>query len=106
MCGPVTDELIIVLTDHGNGMPMGPDSDRVPFEPIRNHGKGVLPGVRWHHGNHSNENTLLWAHGAGAQLLLQSAVTTDPALVSRLGHNRDGRTLTNADVARVLAPAH
>lgn len=100
------ESLIIVLTDHGNGMPMGPDSDRVPFEPIRNHGKGVLPGVRWHHGNHSNENTLLWAHGAGAQLLLQSALTTDPALVSRLGHNRDGRTLTNADVARVLAPAH
>jgi alkaline phosphatase len=98
------ETLIIVLTDHGNGMPMGPDSDRVPFEPIRNQGKGVVPGVRWHHGSHSNENTLLWAHGAGAQQLLQAAQTLDPALASRLGHNRDGRTLTNADVARVLAP--
>ena len=99
------ESLIIVLTDHGNGMPMGPGSDRVPFEPIRNHGQGVLPGVRWHHGSHSNENTLLWAHGQGAQQLLQAAQTVDPALVSRLGHNRDGRTLTNADVARVLVPA-
>ncbi len=98
------ETLIIVLTDHGNGMPMGPDSDSVPFEPIRNHGQGVLPGVRWHHGNHTNENTLLWAHGQGAQQLLQAAQWVDPALVSRLGHNRDGRTLTNADVARVLAP--
>jgi hypothetical protein len=79
------ETLIIVLTDHGNGMPMGPDSDRVPFEPIRNQGKGVLPGVRWHHGSHSNENTLLWAHGAGAQQLLQAAQTLDPALVQPPG---------------------
>ena len=96
------ESLIIVLTDHGNGMPMGPDSDTVPFEPVLNRGRGVLPGVRWHHKNHTNEVTLLWAHGAGAQRLFDHVEGVDPALVSRLQHNRDGRYLTNAGVARVL----
>lgn len=84
------ETLMIVLTDHGNGMPMGPNSDVIPFEPIQNNGKGVLPGVLWHSGNHTTENTLLWANGTGSDLLYEMVVGTDPYLASILGFN-DGR---------------
>jgi alkaline phosphatase len=94
--------LVVVLTDHGNGLPMGPDSDRLAFEPVRNHGRGVLPGVRWHHGSHSNENTLLFAHGAGAERFFEQVVAIDPGLVHIARHNDDGRTVDNTAVYRVL----
>lgn len=54
------ETLMIVLTDHGNGMPMGPNSDEIAFQMIENNGAGVLPGVMWHSGDHTTENTLLW----------------------------------------------
>ena len=96
------ETLIIVTTDHGNGMPMGPQSDHVPFQPIANHGRGVLPGVRWHHGSHSRELVLLWAQGAGAELLRDEAMGTDAALVHRLGHNADGRYIPNTAIGKLL----
>lgn len=46
------ESLIIVLTDHGNAMPMGPNSDVLAFEAIQNNGQGVLPGVKWHYNTH------------------------------------------------------
>lgn len=84
------ETLMIVLTDHGNGAPMGPNSDSIAFQPIENNGKGVLPGVLWHSGNHTTENTLLWANGAGSEDLLSMVVGEDPFLQSILGFN-DGR---------------
>jgi alkaline phosphatase len=84
------ETLMIVLTDHGNGAPMGPDSDTVPFQPIENNGAGALPGVLWHSGSHTTENTLLWANGAGSEELLSMVVGEDPYLTSVLGFN-DGR---------------
>ena len=44
------ETMLLVLTDHGNSMPMGPNSDLIPFEAVENRGAGVLPGVQWHHG--------------------------------------------------------
>ena len=96
------ETLMLVLTDHGNGMPMGPDSDTVAFQPVLNRGAGQLPGVRWHHRNHSNELTVLWAQGAGARLLLDEVQGVDAALGERLGHNADGRYITNSGVGRTL----
>lgn len=96
------ESLIVVLTDHGNGLPMGPQSDSVPFQPVENRGAGVLPGVRWHHGSHSNEVTLLWAHGAGAAWLREQVQGHDPALVQRLGHNDDGAFIDNTAIGRLL----
>ena len=96
------ETLIVVATDHGNGLPLGPESDRVPFQPVQNRGAGVLPGVLWHHGNHTRENTLLWAHGAGAQTLYAEVQAVDPALAQRMGHGSDGRTIGNHGLGRAL----
>ena len=98
------ETLLIVLTDHGNGMPMGPQSDTIPFQPIEGRGKGVLPGVLWHYGNHTNENTLLWAKGGGAALLYDQVVGVDRGLVDVLGFN-DGRYIDNTGIYPVLLAA-
>ncbi len=95
------ETLVIVLTDHGNAMPMGPNSNTIAFEPIQNNGQGVLPGVRWHYGTHTNENTLLWAMGAGADLFYAEVDGNDPGLVNVLGFN-DGRYINNTDVYSVM----
>ena len=84
------ETLMIVLTDHGNAMPMGPDSDTIPFQPIQNNGAGALPGVLWHYGTHTTENTLMWANGAGSETLYDMVIGEDPYLASILGFN-DGR---------------
>jgi len=91
------ETLMIVLTDHGNGMPMGPNSHLNAFEPIENRGQGVLPGVRWHYGTHTNENTLFFAKGAGAELFYDRVRGMDPGLRDILGFN-DGRYIDNTDV--------
>jgi alkaline phosphatase len=98
------ETLMIVLTDHGNGMPMGPNSHLIPFEPIENRGKGVLPGVRWHYGTHTNENTLFFAKGAGAELFYNYVDGTDPGLRDILGFN-DGRYIDNTDVYHAINAA-
>jgi len=95
------ETLVIVLTDHGNGMPMGPDSDTIPFQPIQNNGAGVLPGVRWHFDNHTNENTLMFAHGAGAEYFYDMVIGTDAGLRDIIGFN-DGRYIDNSAVHRVI----
>jgi alkaline phosphatase len=98
------ETLMIVLTDHGNGMPMGPDSDSIAFQPIQNNGQGVLPGVRWHYGTHTNEVTLLFAMGAGADRFYAEVDGIDPGLVSVLEFN-DGRYISNTDVYTVMQAA-
>ena len=98
------ETLMIVLTDHGNGMPMGPNSDEIAFEMIENNGAGVLPGVMWHTGGHTTENTLLWAQGAGSDLFREAIEGSDPFLASLLNFN-DGSYISNTAVAGVMAGA-
>ncbi|MEM6684004.1 MAG: alkaline phosphatase, partial [Pseudomonadota bacterium] len=81
------ETLMIVLTDHGNGAVMGPQSDQIPFQPIQNNGKGNLPGFLWHSDNHTTENTLLWANGAGSELLFNYVIGNDFGLEEVLGFN-------------------
>jgi alkaline phosphatase len=83
---------------------MGPDSDTIPFQPIQNNGKGVLPGVKWHSGSHTTENTLLWAHGAGSELFYEYVTGTDSGLTDILGFN-DGSYIENQSVNAVMARA-
>ncbi len=62
-----SNTLLVVTTDHGNGLPLGPDSDTVFFSLPRDNGKGKMPSVRWHSGSHTNELVPMYARGVGAE---------------------------------------
>ncbi len=98
------ETLLLVLTDHGNGMPMGPESDTIAFQPIQNNGQGELPGVLWHYGTHTNENTLMFAKGAGSEMLFDYVVGEDFGLTEILAFN-DGSYIENTSVFNVMAAA-
>ncbi|PSJ21077.1 alkaline phosphatase [Halomonas sp. ND22Bw] len=67
------DTLIIVTTDHGNGLLEGPTSDVEAYSPVVNQGAGALPLVRWHSDTHTRELVPLYAHGAGADYFVDIA---------------------------------
>lgn len=60
------ETLVIVTTDHGNGLLQGPNSDAKAYAPIINQGAGALPLVRWHTDNHTRELVPVYAKGANA----------------------------------------
>ncbi|EGJ10464.1 alkaline phosphatase [Rubrivivax benzoatilyticus] len=97
--------LLIVTTDHGNAMPMGPQSDRVAFQPVPNGGAGVRPAPRFWSDNHTNELVRLWARGAGAERFAAHQRGRDPRFAEVTGHNDDGRYVDNTDVFRVVKAA-
>jgi alkaline phosphatase len=97
--------LLIVATDHGNGLPLGPDSDTVAWQPVASPGIGILPEARWHTNHHTNENTRLWATGPGSECLDAFVVGIDPGLRDIARHNADGRYIDNTAVAPVMRAA-
>ena len=74
------ETLVIVTTDHGNGLMLGPRSGEVPFQPIENRGAGQLPSALWHTDNHTNELVKLYAHGAGVENISELADQRDYGL--------------------------
>ena len=104
------ETLLIVTTDHGNGMIYGPDSAEAAFQPVASAGRGVLPEVRWHFDQHTNEPVPLWAKGAGAGALAAAATGEDAEAAAQIGWEAAGwrgvlPRLDNTDVARVMAEA-
>lgn len=67
------DTLVIVTTDHGNGLLQGPDSNVNAYSEIVNQGAGALPLVRWHTDTHTRELVPVYAKGKGADYLLSIA---------------------------------
>lgn len=99
------ETLLIVTTDHDNSMPMGPDADRVPFQPVQNRGKGRMPGLSLRAtGDHSNALVPLWARGAGAEAFAQRVRGRDPAYGRHVGLS-DGTYVDNTDVHAVMVSA-
>lgn len=66
------ETLVIVTGDHECGYLTGPNSDPT-WEPIKNNGKGHLPGTQWNSGSHTNQLIPLYAKGPGIQLLRRYA---------------------------------
>jgi alkaline phosphatase len=106
--------LVIINTDHGNGLPFGPLSDSEPFQPVANKGQSTIPGVLWHYDYHTNEATLLWAKGAGAELFYPLVDGVDPGLPMYAGFDAPctykdvasaGCYVSNSDVFSVMASA-
>jgi len=92
------ETMVIVTTDHGNGLLLGPDAGVVPFQPVQNNGQGEMPGVTWHTGNHTNELVPIWAQGAGSELLAEAATKVDPGLANYAYAGMGQNYLDNTDV--------
>ncbi|RWR27721.1 hypothetical protein D2T31_15930 [Sinirhodobacter populi] len=73
---------------------------------MTNNGAGVLPGVTWYTGNHTNENTLFWATGAGSELFYDEVVGYDSTFAALIGPNADGAYIQNTAVYDVIARAN
>lgn len=86
------ETLLIVTNDHETGYLTGPDSDPT-WTPIVNNGIGVLPGMEWHSGNHTNSLVPLFAKGDAARMFQRYADQFDPVY---------GRYLDNSELAQVL----
>lgn len=86
------ETLLVVTGDHETGYLNGPGSD--PFwEPVGNNGAGVLPGMDWYFGDHTNSLIPLFAKGDAGRMLGGYADGYDPVR---------GKYLDNTELAQVL----
>ena len=69
--------LVLVTADHDH-LFWGPESDKIPFQPLEDRGADKLPGHRWLSGEHSNALVPLHARGVGAGKLREHADREDP----------------------------
>ncbi len=99
--GGFEENLLIVTTDHGNGMAYGPQSDQFAFQPVVNRGRGNLPEVMWHYDTHTNELVPVWAAGPGSERVLAAATKVDPN-VSLVGWGDRPRYHDNTDIGRLV----
>lgn len=102
--GGFEQNLLIVTTDHGNGMAYGPESDRFAFQPVSNRGKGQLPDVQWHYDTHTNELVPVWAAGPGAEQLV-AASTGEDRHTALVGWGDVRRYHDNTDIGRLIIAA-
>lgn len=86
------ETLLIVTGDHETGYLNGPGSDP-SWQPIVNNGAGVLPGMEWHSGDHTNSLIPFFAKGDGAHWFNQYASLSDPVR---------GAYLDNTNIAHVV----
>jgi alkaline phosphatase len=61
------DTLLILSADHECGHLWGPDSDKIPFQPLVDNGPGKLPGMRHNHTSHANSLVPIYARGKDAE---------------------------------------
>jgi alkaline phosphatase len=71
------ETLLIVTGDHETGYLNGPDSDP-NWMPLENNGAGILPGMEWHSGNHTNSLIPFFAKGSAARLFKKNTEGDDP----------------------------
>jgi alkaline phosphatase len=71
-----SNTLVIVSADHDHLL-LGPDSDTVPFQDLKDNGAGKVPGYKWQHNGHSNRLVPIFARGPNANLLTACAKRND-----------------------------
>jgi len=71
-----SNTLVIVTADHDHLL-LGPDSDTVPFQDLKDNGPGKVPGYKWQNNGHSNRLVPLYARGANAALFAACAKRDD-----------------------------
>ncbi len=98
------DETLVVITaDHETGLIWGPQSDRTPYQPIVDQGKGHLPGLKYNATGHSNSLVPLYARGPGSQRFAELVDGQDPKAAAAWGFS--GQYVDNTDVFIVCRAA-
>jgi alkaline phosphatase len=89
------ETLLIVTGDHETGYLNGPEDDTAnpTWEDLVNNGEGVLPGMGWHSGDHTNQLIPFFAKGSAARLFKSEIAGEDPVR---------GRYIDNTAVGLVL----
>jgi alkaline phosphatase len=97
------DTLLILTADHECGMLWGPESQVQPFQPLEDHGKDRMPGMRYNATSHSNSLVPLFARGANSDLFQQLIKGKDPtaAAVWKIS----GEYIDNTDIYYVMKTA-
>ncbi len=107
--GGWANNLLVITTDHANSMPLGPNSDTIPFDPIELGDVSGTPNILWHSNNHMNQLVPLFVRGAGADMFagLVDGIDTyfDDYYPNWIKAGFDGRYVDNTDVGVVLKKA-
>jgi len=61
------DTLLILTADHECGHLWGPDSDKIPYQPLVDNGPGKMPGMRHNSNDHANSLVPIYARGTDAE---------------------------------------
>jgi alkaline phosphatase len=107
--GGWANNLLIITTDHANSMPLGPNSDAIPFDSIEIGDVSGVPNIKWHSGSHMNQLVPLFVRGAGADMFAGLVDGTD-TYFGTYYHDWtmkgfDGRYVDNTDIGVVLNAA-
>jgi alkaline phosphatase len=86
------DTLLIVTGDHETGLLLGPNGET----DIVDNGSGIMPGMSFYSGGHSNSLIPLFAKGSGSELFAQYATGVDPV---------HGSYIDNTDIYKVMNQA-
>jgi len=97
------DTLLILTADHETGLIWGPDSDKVPFDPLVDRGAGNVPGMRYNATRHTNSLVPLLARGPGSERFAALAVATDKTAAAKYGIS--GQYVDNIAIFTVMKAA-
>jgi alkaline phosphatase len=98
------DDTILILTaDHECGHLWGPDSDKIPFQPLVDNGPGKLPGMKHNHTGHANCLVPIFARGTDAELFLKLVKGKDEKAAAFWGISGD--YVENSDIFQVMKAA-
>jgi alkaline phosphatase len=91
------ETLLIVTSDHETGYLTAPlptdQSTPDASVPLKNNGKGALPGLKWNSGSHTNCLVPVYAKGVAVRLLNKLADQQDPVR---------GAYIDNAEIGALL----
>lgn len=116
------ETLLIITADHETGQLWGektyddannnnrPDEGEAfnGFQHVVNNGRGVLPGVQYATGGHSNALVPVWIHGAGAEnvdTFIRGQDAQAAEFYAADGYSFDGAYIYNSDIPKIFKAA-
>jgi alkaline phosphatase len=99
-----SNTLVIVTADHDHLL-LGPDSDTIPFQDLKDNGPGKVPGYRWQNNGHSNRLVPIFARGANADLITACAKRNDAYTDAQGRRFGRGAYLDQTEIFSVLTGA-